>query len=382
MVPTCPDGPCPLQPLPTPYETYCLLDPSTVQCAAAANASLANLVRLERHWATVVIECDSKYVARNLCLNRDLLALHESDLRGEAAGAALQTLYQLAALEAREPFLQRAIAMNQASLDRIDRLVGAGLPAEVDRGAISVSLDELKDQKSQLEFARLQLNGQLQKLLACSVNEYQFYWPQIEWQPSLVPLNAEEEVAVGLSARTDMRALGLVLCQVEKSTLRVARGVLQIADQAAGSVEPTEGWIHRLRCIRCSDHEVDVRCQQLRLLYESTEQLATAEIKNAVYKVALQQRRVQLAREAVANRQQEVDQLLAKRDVEETSVFEITRARARLYEAESHLVDQVASLKIAEVQLRQAQGLLPRDCGWEAKLCCEGPCDGACVQCR
>lgn len=374
-------GPVALDPLPVPEETYCLLDPATAQCSAAANANLANLVRLERHWATIVIECDSKYVQRNICLNRDLLALHEADLRGEAAGSALTALYQLAALEARESYLEMAIAENQASLDRLDQLDDAGLAPEVDRGAIAVTLDELRDNQVQLRFFRLQLNGQLQTLLACPSNEFRFYWPQIDWQTQLYPLDVHSEVAQGLGARTDLRGLGLVLCQLEKSTLRVGRGVLRIADEAAGSVEPTEGWIHKLRCICCNDHELDVRCQQLRMLYSSTEQLATAEIKNAVYKVSLQHQRVRLARQVVAQRQQVVDALLETRDVDDTSIFEISRARGRLFQAQSDLIDQVSSLKIAEVELRRVQGLLAEDCGYGAQLCCEGCCNGPCVRC-
>ena len=90
---------------------------------------------------------------------------------------------------------------------------------------------------------------------------------------------------------------------------------------------------------------------------------------------------MQLAKQAVDDREQDLSELLAKRDVEEISIFEINRARGRLYEAQTMLIDQVASLKIARVQLRHTQGLLASDCGWGATLCCEGPCDGACVRC-
>ncbi|MDC0936294.1 hypothetical protein OAS39_08390 [Pirellulales bacterium] len=381
MVPTCADGPCRLQPLPTPSETFCMLEAGEVQCSAAANANIANLVRLERHWASVIIECDSSYVARNTCLRRDLLALHESDIRSESAATALESFYQLAALEAREFYLDQAIKENQASLDRINQLSEAGLPADIDRGAISVALTDLKDKRLQLKFARLQLNGQLQKLLDCASCEFQFYWPHVDWKPNLDPIDVDAQIDIGLSNRTDMRALSLVLCRVDKSTLRIARGVLNIADEAVGSVEPTDGWVHHLRCICCSDHELDVRCQQLRSLYSSTEHLATAEIKNAAYKIALQQQRVQLAKDAVDDREQTLSELLAKRDVEETSIFEINRARGRLYEAQTVLIDQMATLKISHMKLRHTQGMLANECGWGATLCCEGPCDGACVRC-
>ncbi|MEO2049791.1 MAG: hypothetical protein ABGX16_24800, partial [Pirellulales bacterium] len=76
QLPDCQDSDCGLKPLPTPDESYQLLDTKTCQCHAATNANTANLVLLERHWARVVIECDSRAVRDNLCLERDLLALH------------------------------------------------------------------------------------------------------------------------------------------------------------------------------------------------------------------------------------------------------------------------------------------------------------------
>src|SRR5690606_28096533 len=111
-------------------------------------------------------------------------------------------------------------------------------------------------QRLQLDFARVQLNGQLQKLLGCPISEETFFWPQLDWTPNLEPWNAESELAAGLPNRFDLRGLELVLCNLEKSTIRVARGVLGVADATLGSVEPTEGIVHRLRCIKCTDHEV------------------------------------------------------------------------------------------------------------------------------
>lgn len=372
-----------LQPLPAPEDTFCLLDSVTCQCNAATNANLANLVKLEQHWATTIIECDSRIVRENLCLNRDLLVLHEYDLRTEAASAAMEAFYNLAALEARLHYLDRAIEENKQSLARIDALTEKDLPTEgLDRGEVEIVINALHDRRLQANYARLQLNGQLQKLLACCSNEYQFYWPSVDWTPDLTPVDVAGEVAQGMAHRSDVRGLQLVLCKLEKQTLRVARGVLNVADSTLGSVEPTEGWIHRLRCIRCSDHEVDVRCKQLALLLTDTEQLATAELKNAAYKVALQQQRVSLARKAVEDRREALYRLEAKRDVDDITIFEISRERSRLFDAEGELIQQIANLKIARVKLRTAQGVLGEECGYTRILCTEGCCDGACMRCE
>jgi hypothetical protein len=361
---------------------YHLLTPADCQCRAATNANTANLVELEEHWASVIIECDSRYVRRNVCLQRDLLELHAADVRNKAAATALETYYQLAALEARRHYLDMAIDETTKSVERAAKLDEAGTAEDIDREELAVRLSELQDQSLQLEFARIQLNGQLQKFIGCPVSEYHFIWPVVDWTPELAPLDAEAELAAGLPNRFDLRGISLVLCNLERSTLRVARGVLGVADSTLGSVEPTPGVLHRLRCLRCRTHEVDVRCRQLALLYSDTEQIATAEIKSAVYQVALQQHRVVQARQAVEDRRTGLYSLEAKRDLDDTPVFKISQARARLYDAESDLIEQVASLKIAQSRLSKAQAALAAQCGFFPHLCCEGSCNGHCMRCQ
>jgi hypothetical protein len=378
-VPDCDAADCQLQPLPRPDETYRLLTPAECQCRAAANANLANLVVLEEHWAGVIIECDSEIVRQNLCLQRDLLDLHEADLRNKSAAAALEAYYQLAALEARKHYLLKAFDETSRSRDRAAKLYDAGLPVEIDRDELAIRLSELEDQRLQLDYARVQLNGQLQKQLGCPVSENEFFWPEVDWSPDMGALDPEAELAAGLPQRFDLRGIALVHCNLEKATLRVARGVLAVADGTLGSVEPTEGIVHLLRCMNCNDHEVPVRCRQLAMLHADTVQLATAEIKGAVYQVVLQQQRVALARSAVAARRTSLKSITSRRDAEDIQIFEISGARGRLYDAESHLVEQVATLKIAMVRLRRAQAALTAECGYSPKLCREGCCSGACI---
>jgi hypothetical protein len=184
-----------------------------------------------------------------------------------------------------------------------------------------------------------------------------------------------------LGNRSDLRGLELVICQLEKNTLPVARGVLNFAESTVGTVEPQEGVVHWLRCHRCNATELPVRCRQLALFYEETEQGATAEIKNAAYQIRLQQQRVASAHALVAQLQEHTRQLEETRDVEQVSVFEISRARAQAWEAQTKLIDQVVQLYIAQVKLRESQGLLAIECGHSPSLCCEGCCNGACVRC-
>ncbi|HYO26441.1 MAG TPA: hypothetical protein VEQ85_15985 [Lacipirellulaceae bacterium] len=381
-VPDCKAEDCQLQPLPAPTDVYQLLTHSDAQCRAATNATIANMVDLEAHWARIIIECDSKYVQRNLCLLRDLLELRANESRNKSAGAALEAFYQLASLEARRHYLDMAIQETADSLRRAEDLRTADLAVDVDAEAMSAELATLEDRRLQLDFLRLQLNGQLQKLMGCPISESHFFWPEVDWTPDLTPVDADAELAAGLPLRNDLRAIAIVWCNLEKSTLRVARGVLNVADGAIGSVEPTEGLVHRLRCLRCNDVEVDIRCRQLEMFYNDTEQIATAEIKRAAYEVVLQQQRVAHSRESVEGRRAGLYELTSLRDVEDVPVFQISQARTRLYTAEGDLIEQVAALKIAQARLQTAKAALAAECGYSPQLCCEGSCTGACTRCQ
>lgn len=374
---------CELIPLPSPAETYLLLDAGACQCGAATNAPTANMVELERHWAKVIIECDTRAVQENYCLDRDLLALHAAEIRNETAAAALKAFYQLGGLEAKKHYLQMAVDETAKTLQRIENLreKEVAVPDGLDYGTVQSRLHELRDQQFQLEYSRIQLNGQLQKLVGCPINEHTFYWPQIIWQVDLTPVDVEAELAHGMATRTDLQGLELLLCNFDRTTLPVARAVLAYADETVGTVEPRSGLIHVARCLGCNKSEVPIRCRQLAIFYEDTEKLATAELKGAAYKIILQQQRAAAAQQIVERLRANVDELTKKREVENIAVFEISSARGDLFEAEVSLIDQVVELELAKVELRRAQGELARQCGFCPRLCLEGCCDGACMKC-
>ena len=101
-------------------------------------------MELERYWARIVIECDTQTVRDNLCLERDLLALHATGLRNKAAGAALEVFYQLAGLEVRKHYLELALQENLRCLNGPTACSAEGLPLEIDRAEIAGSAGQLQ----------------------------------------------------------------------------------------------------------------------------------------------------------------------------------------------------------------------------------------------
>ncbi len=85
------------------------------------------------------------------------------------------------------------------------------------------------------------------------------------------------------------------------------------------------------------------------------------------------------ARQAVESRRAYLYELTAKRDADDVAVFEISQSRARLYTAESDLIEVVAGLKIAQSNLKRTQAAVGEECGFVPHLCREGCCSGACT---
>lgn len=383
LIPACEPSPCDFPCLlPGPTECYEALGAGTCQCHAATNATVANAVDIERHWASVLIGCEEGAVEESLCLTRSLLEIQAADVRNTAAASALTTFYLLAGVEAQEDTLQLGIDELGDTLRRLDQLKARNLPVpdRVDPGVLAANLADLEDKKLQLCLLRIQLNGQLKRLLGCPLDERSFFWPQVQWKPNLDPVDIEAEVRDGLPQRADIRSLQLVRCKLDKATVPVARLVLKVADATLGTVAPVGGLIHHLRCGDCKDHEVAVRCRQLSLLQADATQLAIAKIKSAAYKVAVQQDRVRLAKQAVDERRQELDSLEKRRRAEDISIFEISAARGRVFDAEGSLNEKVVELKVAEVTLKEVQGLLAVECGYDVTICCEHCCTGCCVR--
>ena len=77
-----------------------------------------------------------------------------------------------------------------------------------------------------------------------------------------------------------------------------------------------------------------------------------------------------------------VRELTETREVGDVAIFEISKARGDLYQAETKLIEQVVALEVAKAKLKQTQGLLSIECGFHPRLCCEGCCDGACCRCQ
>ena len=365
--------------LPSPTKEYCLLAEHDCQCNAALSDANAQMVLLERHLAIVLAECETPAVDRNLSLFRDLLSLYAVDKRNLAAATALEAFYRLAELEAGVQSLEKLLIETEVAATRAADLTDQDLVASLDPSELERQVLDLKDKRATLDLNRLELNGQLRRLLNCPLDSTQFFWPKTSWVIDVEPYDVEAEVAVGIASRSDLRALRLTICHLENDTRPVARGVLAAFDGALGTAKVQDGWLHRLRCIVCSRQEVPVRCRQLRILLRDSERGAEVEIRRAAYTVQSQYERLAIAQSKVVSWRRRVAELEAKREVTDVTTFDLTRAKNSLFQSATDVNHHIVELKIARMKLRQAQGLLPVECGLGGRVCLEGcPCAGEC----
>jgi hypothetical protein len=360
--------------LPTPTQDYRLLDEFECQCTAAANGYLANMLRLEQHLAQVFAECETNTVSRNLYLQRNILSLYTADKRGISASNAMVAFYYLTELETAIPFLDGVIEETTAASRRAHQLAEQDLAPDIDPTDLDRQILELQSRRAELDLRRIELNGQLQRLLGCTLSEYEFFWPHVENGIMVEPIDVEAAVAVGLTTRQDLRMIRLVMCNLDDETLPVVQRFLGAVDGALGTATVQDGLIHQLRCIACSDHEVPVRCRQLRILLDDAERAATVQIRLAAYEAQSHYQQIAIAREKAESWRQRLAVLKAKRGIDDTTVFDESTAQNELYQAEIDLIHRVTQLRLARLALRHAQGLLPGECGFEPVLCCP-PCN-------
>ncbi len=95
-----------------------------------------------------------------------------------------------------------------------------------------------------------------------------------------------------------------------------------------------------------------------------------AEVREAVYEVNLRRESILLARQ-VADRWHERIQDREKQQAQGMPVFaDLTTAYMEWYKARGEVVKEFLGWKIAAVKVKQAQGVLPAECGYSGEECC------------
>jgi len=107
-------------------------------------------------------------------------------------------------------------------------------------------------------------------------------------------------------------------------------------------------------------------------LLETREQQVASEIRLAVREIETRLKQSAIAAETLATWQQRHNDLKALREVGSATAQEIQQAQLELTAAESAVLKQVIAVRLAQVKLKEAQGLLAAESGYDIGTCLAG----------
>lgn len=364
---------------------YVALSATDCQCQAAARSSLANLIEMEREIAANAARgCFHRKAACAADMKDDLLALRAVEERNRSAAAALEFYYRLAEAEAGLDVLQQSQQAVDHALENIDALRKKGLKVTVDEEALRRRKTELFDQQAEAELGRDQAHGGLKVLLDLADEDPTRIWPQADLVAVVEPLDVEGAVAEGLASRAELIILRCVSESLTAQTLPGARGALSQRDASLGSSSLDMRKLHMLLAGARGERELPARQAQLAQLLADSERTVTQEIRGAAATVATRLKQASLARQALDGRRRHVEELERKRQVGSATSADVAAERLEIIKAEGELMRRLVAWRIAQVKLKQSQGLLSAECGYQHTPCCGngGACGpGGCMEC-
>lgn len=335
-----------------------------VQCLAAANSPLAKLYEVE---SEAVLANSSRRGQQAAVTQSKLMAYRAVDERNEAAAAALELFYSLAEAEANRDILQRSIEEIDRAAANLEELKQSGLKMPGDRSAFRRQKLDWLDRHIQLSAAIQQMQGQLQQLCGFEMDQTTPIWPEVDLTVIVTPVEAEAAVFEGLANRADLGALQMLAGSSDADTLPAVRSGMQAISPGLGASIAAKRFLGNRSA---DDGEAQSRQSQLAQAQVDAEQNATREIREAAWNVETRLREIAVAKQRLEVWRQRIAALEEKRKSDGVTAFDLAAARLELHRAESELVHRVIAWKIAEVKLKQAQGLLAAECGYGLPGCC------------
>lgn len=372
----------------TPEEVEALLDrpsrPSQYygltarqcQCLAAVHAPLANALDRESDLKAESAERCETAKARAAALKADLLAYKALDERNSAAADALKLFFRLAEAEAHRDLLHASRQEIDRAIEDLEELEGKGFTTDEDGGALRRRKIDVSDRRVQLDQSISKLNAGLRQMFGAPADDPTPIWPMVELAVTVDPVDVDSAVAEGMQCRADVGALQYALACADTVSAASLRQVLAQLYPALGSSSPPMASLCAMLGLGGQGNEKSTRKQQIVDMLAARQEVASAEIRQACEAVGTCFRRIALAKQTRDHWRSRLDDLEARRNADGVSSFDVGVARLELFQAEADLVSRVVDLRLAEVELKRAQGVLPIECGYgvpEGTCRCE-PC--------
>lgn len=349
---------------------YTSLTPAEIQCISATNSSVANVISLEGDLAiSTSRKCFSSQEAESMRCR--LMKYRSVDIRNQTAGIALRAFYQLALAEASIEPLEMGLSELEAAVVDVEKLQAAGFPTPVDPRELRQRRLELLSKRAELDANIRKLNEQISVAMAMNPCCGTSISPVIDWKINDETVDANIAVQQGLASRTDLGQVEMMLRNLTSKTLPAAQSTLQTAEIGIGQLDQRLRMLQMILPGPSEEIELPVRRSQLNRIVAEQQRIVAGEIRSAIADLDSSARRAAIARRTLELRLAQLQDIQDQLQVEEANAFQEVEAKLNVYQAQADLMKQIIDWKIADVQLREAQGLLAAECGFVVETeCC------------
>ncbi|HTU91437.1 MAG TPA: hypothetical protein VMF69_15250, partial [Gemmataceae bacterium] len=316
----------------------------------------------------------SEKQAKQCAFQESMLLYSALEIRDLAAGAALEWYFQLAGAEAKDDLFNTSLKLGRETLQRIEQLkkVGIALPAPIEE--YQRQIVDLKLQSAQNQLTIEQLNRKLRLALGYSSAHTWRIWPNTGTPAAETPVppapDVEAAVQLGLQQRPQLLLLRSMIANLDGDTLGSARVFLQtlnplLAMSSPGSSCKLLKIIGKILHIEPGQQEELERVRrQLNDYLGERERTVEAEIREAVYEIGARRDAIELARRAAGSWQERIRNLKKQQAEGLEGELGLASAYQEWHRARGGVVKEFIGWKIAAVKLKQAQGVLPAECGY------------------
>ncbi|HEY7314083.1 MAG TPA: TolC family protein [Gemmataceae bacterium] len=346
-------------------------------CLAVEASSVGNLLAAEAR--SVLQQAEG----RKLCaeksrhtasVNAQILTYLAEEDRNRSAAKALDLFFRLGQAEAETDILRVTLTHVGDALSKARDLKSKGLEVPVSDTTLHRQQLDLQARAVKLRIQIEELNSELRRLL-------DFEPVKGEWR--FLPFDAfhleghavdpDEAVATALANKPELLLLSLLESESTSGDLKALRQQLRMLNSVLGQSPMAKcPKLQQLLAALCgsSGDELAIRQQQLREYHAQRRREVAEEVRQAARTVLTQPAVVVLTQQRAASWRERVQEMEEKEAKGVSSFAETTDARVEWLKVRRNVVEEIIGLQRARVRLRQAQGILPRQCQPSPSNCC------------
>lgn len=363
------------------------IDLDEVVCLAAQNSPLAEVIDQQRQ----LLNCQEGRPCEKTALD---IALQGESLeqRNTVAGAAGELFLGLVQVSLQLELLDEADAHLDELEVKIDAADEAGFATAEGKNELEKGRLELQKQQSELDSVHQQLTWQLNMLLNPGADTATVFQPVHHLDPRPVTSDVRRETLLAQSNRPGVKATEMAL-SADRDGL-VAYQLLQLFDKRLGvkvDARPIKKRLLRnqiiemIRLAEKSDPTAHNRRQQAERIVELRKREAAVSAGKALLDRQTAFEKLTVIQADIERLEKRAKLLAASKDIDAKDVYlKENENWFQRQKARSERVSAAIDYEIADLKLRQAQGTLVQECGFELEFdpsaCVGESCGQNCCQ--